>query len=141
MKKLFILPLLSLTLFSCAGDSDYENMAQDVCDCINKSSNDVSDRGMDIILESGGDQQKIMSGFQEYSTEDMAAAQADMQAFQKFGNDAGTCISNLESKYDDVYTTDNEEEVQNKMLEALKGLDGCDDSYKLLKMTLDMMRK
>ncbi|XOV66839.1 MAG: hypothetical protein ACFHU9_14530 [Fluviicola sp.] len=143
MKKLLILPVLAMALFACnmASDEDYKNMAQDVCDCINKSAGGVSDKGMDIILDSGGDQQKIMDGFQSYAMEDMAGATADMQAFEKFGSEAGTCIENLKDKYDDVYTSDNEEEVQDKMLEAMKGLKGCGDSYKLLDMSLKMMRK
>ncbi|MCR9172392.1 MAG: hypothetical protein NXI10_07880 [bacterium] len=141
MKKLLILPVLSLILFSCGNttEEDYKNMAQDSCDCVNKATAQLSPRMQDILNEFGGDQARMESMMAEYAMEDQAAAMEDAQKFQgAVINDFTTCLDGVQKKYSDKFTTDSDEEVQKKMLDILKDLDGCASSYGMVKMAIGM---
>ena len=140
MKKLFILPLLGLTLFSCAGDKDYENMAKDTCDCVNETTKDISERGMSIILGSDGDVSKMQQDLMQYASDDPTAASADATAMTEFGTEFPACMEKLEKKYDNVYSAGSKEDVQNEVLSKLKGLDGCSDAAKLMEIGLKMQK-
>lgn len=127
MKKLLILPVLAMALFACnmASDEDYDNMAKDMCDCVDKSLEGMSDRGKQIMTDSDGDDAKIQEGFMSYAMEDSEAASADMNVLAGMAASLQKCGEGLESKYDNVYTTDSEEEREKKLVEAVNRLDGC----------------
>jgi hypothetical protein len=137
MKKLLILPLLALSLFACnvADDADYAALAKDTCDCVNKSTEQLSPEMMQVIADSDGDQTKMQELMGVYASENPMQAMNDAQVMQgTMVQELTSCIDGLKSKYDDVYSTDSDEEVQDKILEELKSMDDCKSSYAFMKM-------
>lgn len=140
MKKLLLLPALSLALFACnvAGDEDYEALAKDACGCINESTGELSDEMIKVIVDADGDQAKLEELMGEYMAADPSAAMKDVQAMQgSMVQDMTTCMEGLEKKYDDVYSTDSEEEVQKKIMEKLEAMDDCKSSVAIMKLGLN----
>ncbi|GAB5416607.1 MAG: hypothetical protein Crog4KO_34310 [Crocinitomicaceae bacterium] len=137
MKKLFILPALALSLFACnvADDADYKALAKDACDCVNKSTDQLSPEMMQVIVDSEGDETKLQELMAAYASENPMQAMQDAQAMQgSMVTDITTCMEGLEKKYDDVYSTDSEAEIQKKILDELKAMDDCKSSYAFMKM-------
>ena len=92
--KLLYVSIALLLLASCgATEEDYENLASDMCGC----------------MELG-----IMN-----------------PKTQK-------CMEDLEKKYDNVYTTDDDATVEKKLLEKMREVDGCENSADLLEMGFKM---
>jgi hypothetical protein len=135
MKKLLILPVLAMALFACniASEEDYDNMAKDMCDCIEGSMEGMSDRGKQIIGDSEGDATKLQEGLLSYMMEDSQAAQADIAVMEVMDAKMEACNDKLEKKYDNVYSSESEDEVLKKLIEAVNKLDdGCKASKALL---------
>lgn len=140
MKKLLILPVLAMALFACnvASDEDYSNMAKDTCDCVNETTKDISDRGMSIIINSDGDVAKMQQDLMEYAMDDPTSAASDGSAMQTFGTEFPACMEKLEKKYENVYSAESEEEVQEKIMEKLRALKNCSNAAKLMEVGLKM---
>lgn len=137
MKKLLILPLLVVSLFACnvAGDADYAELAKDTCDCVNKSTEQISPEMLQVIVDSDGDQAKMQELMGEYASNNPTQAMQDAQLMQgAMVTDLTSCIEGLKSKYEDVYSTDSETEVQEKILKELKGMDDCKSAYAFMKI-------
>src|SRR3989344_6011342 len=102
MKKLFYILLapvvLSLGACNMADDSDYENMANDICDCVNKNTDGISDG--------------IETANQEIAMEDPAQAMKDAEEMMGLQANMTKCGEDLEKKYEKVYSSDTEAEVQ-----------------------------
>src|SRR3989338_4295504 len=123
MKKLFYILLapvvLSLGACNMADDSDYENMANDICDCVNSGKN-------------------VETAIQEIAMEDPAQAMKDAE--EMMGLEAGMtkCGEDLEKKYENVYSSDTEAEVQKKLVETLKKNKSCAFTYAMYKLGTQM---
>lgn len=141
MKKLLYLALpVALGLGACnmAGDDDYENMANDICDCMNKNTEAVSDDMKQAIIDavdSGKDAEQAM---QEIAMKDPAQAMKDGQAMMDAGPKVETCVTDLEKKYENVYSNESETEVEKRLLETLKKNKSCEWTYALYKMSTSM---
>lgn len=138
MKKI-ILPLVALTtlaLGSCnmANDDDYKNLATDMCDCVNKNTKGLSPEMQDIFKNYANDPNMMQTKMQEYTMNNMEAAMKDMEKMEKIGTDIEACAKDLEKKYDNLYTADNEKEVEKKMIEILKKEKGCELTYALFQI-------
>lgn len=128
MKKLLILPILAMSLFACnmASQEDYDNMAKDMCGCVEESLEGMSDRGKQIMEDSDGDDVKMQEDFMAYMIEDSEGAEADMMVLEKMQLSLTSCGEKLEKKYDDVYSNESEDEIMKKLVEAVNNLDdGC----------------
>jgi len=137
MKKLFILPALALSLFACnvADDADYEAVAKDTCDCVNKSTEALSPEMMQVIADSNGDETKLQDLMSKYASENPMQAMQDAQLLQgAFVQDLTECMEGVEKKYDDLYA--NEEEAEKNIMAALEKMDDCKTTYAILKMGL-----
>jgi len=136
MKKLLILPVLVMALFACnmASEEDYNNMAKDMCDCVEVSLEGMSDRGKQIMKDSDGDDTKMQQDFMTYMLEDSEGANSDMQVLTKMESSLSGCAEKLEKKYDNVYSTESEDEVMKKLIAAVNNLD---DGCKITKMLIN----
>lgn len=128
MKKIFILPLLSLALFSCnmADDKDYESMAKDLCRCFDESLDGISERGENILIESAGNDFNFQEEFDLYQKEDAQGAVNDMLILANLETSLNTCGEKLKKKYENVYSNESEEEVLKRIIDKLNDLDGCE---------------
>ncbi|MDF3027318.1 MAG: hypothetical protein K0S23_1625 [Fluviicola sp.] len=145
MKKLLLLLTVSsavlVTSCNMANDADYDAMATDMCDCVNKSSDGISDNMKDAIIKSEKDGTDMQAAMTEVMMKDLKTGMADAQAMIDLGKDMETCSKDLEKKYDKVYTSESEEEVIEKILTTLKAKKGCEFTYALMKMGAKEMKK
>lgn len=117
-----------MSLFACnmASQEDYDNMAKDMCGCVEESLEGMSDRGKQIMEDSDGDDVKMQEDFMAYMIEDSEGAEADMMVLGKMRLSLTSCGEKLEKKYDDVYSNESEDEIMKKLVEAVNNLDdGC----------------
>ena len=124
-----------------ASDADYDAMATDMCDCVNKSSGGISDNMKDAIIKSEKDGTDMQAAVTEVMMKDLKTGMADAQAMTDLGKDMEICSKDLEKKYDQVYTSESEDEVINKILTTLKAKQGCEFTYALMKMGAKEMQK
>jgi hypothetical protein len=141
MKNVFFLTLavLMTVLFACnmASSDDYDNLAVDMCACINKSSSNISPAMKTAIINSNGDQEKMMVGIQATMSDNPEQAMTDATALESMGKETEKCISSLEKKYDHIYTADKEDVVQQKLLKALEKSADCKFTYAILKLGIN----
>lgn len=145
MKKLLLLLTVSsavlVTSCNMASDADYDAMATDMCDCVNKSSDGISDNMKDAIVKSEKDGTDMQAAVTEVMMKDLKTGMADAQAMIDLGKDMETCSKDLEKKYNQVYTSESEDEVIEKILTTLKAKQGCEFTYALMKMGAKEMKK
>ena len=125
MKNLLFITTLLVGLSACnmADEGDYEGMATDMCKCFNDATAGLSDEGRKAIVDAGKNDTDMQQALMEYAQENPMQAMADGQVLSSLGEaDVMACISALEEKYDDVYTTDSESEVQDKLIEVMKDI-------------------
>lgn len=141
MKKLLYLALpVALGLGACnmAGDEDYDNMANDICDCMNKNTASVSDGMKTAIIDAVSSNKNPEQAMQEIAMKDPEQAMKDGQAMIDAGPKVETCITDLEKKYENVYSNETESEVEKRLLETLKKNKSCEWTYALYKMSVEM---
>lgn len=142
MKKLFyilIAPVvLSLGACNMADDSDYENMATDICDCVNKNTGGISEGMKTAIVDAVNSGKDVETAIQEVAMKDPAQAMKDAE--EMMGLEAGMtkCGEDLEKKYENVYSSDSEAEVQKKLVETLKKNKSCAFTYAMYKLGTQM---
>lgn len=145
MKKIILLLSISggvmLTACNMASDADYDAMAQDMCDCVNKSSKGISDEMKDAIVKSEKEGTNMEMAMQEVMMKDLEKGMADAQAMIDLGKEMEGCSKELEKKYDKVYTAESEDQVIEKILKTLKAKQGCEFTYALMKMGAKEMGK
>ncbi len=145
MKKLLLLLSISgavlVTSCNMASDADYDAMAQDMCDCVNKSSDGISDEMKNAIVKSEKDGTDMEAAMTEVMMKDLKAGMADAQAMADLGKEMQGCSKDLEKKYDQVYTSETEDQVIEKILSALKAKQGCEFTYAIMKMGAKEMKK
>ncbi|WP_343605645.1 hypothetical protein [Fluviicola sp.] len=145
MKKLILLLSISsavlVTSCNMANDADYDAMAQDMCDCVTKSSKGISDEMKNAIIKSEKDGTDMQAAMTEIMMKDLEKGMADAQAMIDLGKDMEACSKDLEKKYDKVYTTEDQDVVIEKILNALKAKKGCEFSYALMKVGAKEMKK
>ena len=141
MKKLLYLALpVALGLGACnmAGDDDYENMANDICDCMNKNTETVSDDMKKAIIDAVDSGKAPDEAMQEIAMKDPAQAMKDGQAMMDAGPKVEKCVTDLEKKYENVYSNETEAEVEKRLLETLKKNESCEWTYALYKLSKNM---
>lgn len=145
MKQLIYLAILpvALSLGACnvANDKDYENMATDICDCVNKSSEGMSEGMKDAFIngmKKGEDIEKMIT---DRAMEDPETAMKDAQIMMGLEKDMATCMKDLEKKYNNVYTSETEKEVQQKLIKTMEKGQGCAFTHAIMKLGMQELEK
>ncbi|MDA9298887.1 hypothetical protein N9P79_00810 [Crocinitomicaceae bacterium] len=136
MKNLLFISTLLIGLSACdmADDSDYEGMASDLCGCFNEATAGLSDEGRKVIEDAGENGIDTQTALMEFTQEDPIQGMKDAQILQGLGDgDFMSCVNDLESKYNDVYTTGTEAEIQEKLIDAMKDVKKCKLTYAFMK--------
>jgi hypothetical protein len=145
MKKIFLTLTIAsgLMLGACnmADDADYDAMATDMCDCVNKSSGGISAGTKDAIVTAVKENRNIETAMSEMMEKNPEQTMADANAMMELSTNMESCISGLEKKYDKVYSAESEDQVMNRILETLKDKNGCDFAYALMKLGKEEMKK
>ena len=140
MKKLIFLVAVSsavfLTSFIDKSNPDYDEMAQDLCDCVNKSSTRISDELKKIIIRSELEGSDLETTLTNYIINDLNpdSAMVQVEALVELGDKMGVCSEELEKKYQHIYTTETESEVLRKTLAILKAKQGCEFTYAIMQI-------
>lgn len=119
-------------------DIAYESMAVDMCGCFNDATSELTDEGRKVIEDAGqeGDMQEAMMAYAESSPEN---AMHDGMILQSLGQaEVMSCIADLEKKYDNVYTSESESQVQAKLILIMKDIEDCKLTYAFIKAGLSM---
>jgi hypothetical protein len=142
MKKLFYVLLapvvLSLGACNMADDADYENMANDICDCVNKNTDGISEGMKTAIVDAVNSGKDVETAIQEIAMKDPAQAMKDAEQMMNLDAGMTKCGEDLEKKYENVYSSDTEAEVQKKLVETLKKNKSCSFTYAMYKLGTQM---
>ena len=117
-----------------ANDDDYKNLANDLCDCVNKNSKDISPEMREKIIQSAEKGMEIEKVLKDAIQDDPDKGMKDYHAVMAFMEHVQTCVTGLEKKYKDIYTADSEEEMQKKLIDVFKAEKDCDLTYAIKRM-------
>jgi hypothetical protein len=138
MKKVFYFAA-GLVLFSAcnfAGEEDYKNVAKDLCDCAAKSSSAISpgmNKAIVDMSKTGGDIEAVMKTRAEA---DPMMAIKDAEGLMSYATTLQKCTKDLEGKYKNLQTLDQDKDVQDKMLKAFEEQKGCELTAAMMKLGL-----
>jgi hypothetical protein len=140
MNRIILLIAFVPFLFGCnmAREKDYENLAEDVCGCVNNVN--LSKEFVDLVVKSNGNEEEFKKLMSDYSEADPARMLNDFAEVSKITKDMETCMTSLEKKYDHLYTNDSKDEVQKKFLEAMSKNSGCKFTYAFFMMGLNSQK-
>ena len=141
MKTVLFVFSMTLVLSACnmANEEDYKNMATDMCGCVNDATANLSDEGKKIIIASGENGTNLSADLLEYGQKDPVQAMQDNIVMASLGEiESMDCVKNLEKKYADVYSTDSEKEMQEKLVKVMGDIKECQLTYSLMKTALSM---
>jgi len=127
--------IVSTISASCnvAGKDDYANVAEDICGCVNSKSEDISEGMKTAIIDAVETGQEMEASVDAYATENPDQAIKDGVAMMELGERIEGCIADLEIKYKDLYSNESDEEIERRLLEALKKNDKCKWTHALIK--------
>lgn len=144
MKKNFYLVLASVSVIfsasSCNMNQEKE-MAADVCGCTSQLEKQLSPEFVKLIVETTdapNPEQAMQEKIDAMEMEEMLAIVADMKVVNEIENDKGefsACMKELEKKYDNAYTLDEEESMKIVLAEMQK-LD-CKFGSAMVKLVLE----
>jgi len=128
----------ALVIASCnlAGGDEYANIATEMCECVNKSSNALSPEFKDAIIMADGDLNKFQTSALELQRKNPEKFQKELQEIMQ----SETCMNNIELKYQDLYTREKKEVVQDNLLNAMKENGDCKFTYSLIKIVLSAQK-
>lgn len=136
MKKLVFLFAVSsavlLTSFLDKSDPDYGTLAQDICDCVNKSSADIPDKLKKLVIQSENDGTDLEVALQDYLMQDSESATEDVEALIHLGEKMEPCLEQLEKKYSEIYSNEDEAEIIKNVINALKAKQDCEFTYAIM---------
>lgn len=128
MKKLFYLTAGIIMFNSCdfAGDSDYKNIAKDLCDCTNNSTSKISPETKKALSDASKNNKGLEDAMKKLTEENPEKAMNDGVAIMSLGTDLQNCMTKLESKYKDLKTMDEDKDIQDKMIKAFEQTSNCE---------------
>ncbi|MCR9172391.1 MAG: hypothetical protein NXI10_07875 [bacterium] len=141
MKKLLLLPLLGSLLLGCnfASDDDYDNMAEEMCDCWQSINDNVSRDFKTAMVEAADEGEDLQVTMQRFQATYPRVAQNDLNAIAEIESaDFNNCLTDIETKYNEVYSTDSEEQRQKKLLSFIKKKKNCEVLYAFAKYEMYM---
>ena len=145
MKKQLLLPIVLVSIFlgSCqtANESDYNNVAQDICQCSSGYTSTISENYKKTIIDAAKNNKGLDEVMKEMmQTEDSTVANlmiVDALQAAGLGIKLDSCINSLDSKYAYLKTKENEKEVQEKMMNALMQQKDCEFLAAFMKLALN----
>ena len=144
MKTFFLILLSSIVFTSCqdiADEQDYVNASNDMCDCVNKSTNMVSDEVKSAMIEgikSGKSMEEVMESIAKENSEQLLK---DASILMEAGPKIEKCMKSLEKKYENIYSKESETEILNKLIKALEKNKSCEWTYSLMKLGMQAEKK
>lgn len=145
MKKLLYVLLcpVVLTAASCnmADEADYESMATDICDCVNKNTTGISEGMKNTFIDAMKNDKDFQAAVTEYVMKNPEVGMKDAEAMTQLESGMESCMNDLEKKYDDVYSNESEEEVQKKLVAKLEANKDCAFTYAIVKLGMQEMAK
>lgn len=143
MKKLlYVLCPVVLALGACnmADDKDFDNMAADVCGCVNSNTGELSEGMKKTIIDADKSGQDLQEAVMAYAMKNPEQGMKDAEAMTNLEKGMEGCMKDLEKKYDNVYSADSEEEIQKKLVEKLAANKDCAFTYAIVKMGLEIQK-
>jgi hypothetical protein len=144
MKKLlYVLCPLALALGACnmADEKDFDNMAADVCGCVNNNTGALSDGMKQTIIDADKNGEDLQQAVMAYAMKNPEQGMKDAEAMTGLEKGMEGCMKDLEKKYNDVYSTDTEDEIQKKLIEKLAVNKDCAFTYAIVKMGLELEKQ
>lgn len=136
MKTLLFTTCVLLILSACnsADDSEYKELAADICKCTNKATEGLSDGGRRTIEHAGKNDIDAQEALTEYAQENAVIGMQDIHVLNKLkGKENKACMKVLKEKYVELYEADSEEEMRKKILASMKKAKGCHLAYAIFK--------
>jgi hypothetical protein len=124
-----------------ADEADYENMATDMCDCVNKNSTGISDGMKNTFVDAMKSGKDFQTAVTEYVIKNPEVGMKDAEEMTKLEGGMESCMNDLEKKYDNVYSNESEEEVQKKLIAKLEKNKDCEFTYAIVKLGMQEMAK
>ena len=144
MKTFFLVLLSSIVFTSCqdiADEQDYVNASNDMCDCVNKSTNMVSDECKSAMIEgvkSGKSMDEVMASIVKDNPEQLLK---DASILMEAGPKIEKCMKSLEKKYENIYSKESETEILERMIKTLEKNKSCEWTYSLIKIGMQAEKK
>lgn len=133
-----------ISIISCStADQKVPQMAADFCNCFSKMEKDLSESTKNIMAkasEAADPEKSIQNAVLAMNEEDQVAIAEEMEGFSEMedeNSEIGKCIKNVEKKYDNAYTF-NQDKFAQKVIKELESKQGCDFTASLLKLGLKM---
>jgi uncharacterized protein YifE (UPF0438 family) len=124
-----------------ADEADYENMATDICDCVNKNTTGISDGMKNTFVDAMKNGKDFQAAVTEYVMKNPEVGMKDAEAMTQLESGMESCMNDLEKKYDKVYSNETEEEVQKKLVAKLEENKDCSFTYAIVKLGMQEMAK
>lgn len=144
MKTFFLILLSSIVFTSCqdiADEQDYVNASNDMCDCVKKSTNMVSDECKSAMIEgvkSGKSMDEVMASIVKDNPEQLLK---DASILMEAGPKIEKCMKSLEKKYENIYSKESETEILERMIKTLEKNKSCEWTYSLIKIGMQAEKK
>ncbi|MFM7725983.1 MAG: hypothetical protein ACKO7B_04725, partial [Flavobacteriales bacterium] len=123
----------SLASCNVADKDDYARVAEDICGCVNSKSEDISQGMKTAVIDAVENNQEIEASIDAFAEENPDQALKDGLAMMELGERIEGCIADLETKYKDLYSNESDEEIERRLLEALRKNKECKWTHALIK--------
>ena len=150
MRKLFFtvaLPAILLSLVSCkSADKKADAIAADMCNCFKGMEANLSNDAKKIVsnaamaADPAKSLQEDVMALGEERGQQIAVEMQSLGDMENESSETGRCIKDVEKKYKNAYTM-NEEKTLQKIIKELEGNPGCSFTASLLKLGLKMKDK
>lgn len=137
MRTALIISTLLIGISACniATDKDYENLANDLCDCYNQVADDLSPGLVASIIDAEEKGEDMLLVMKDYMEEAPDLALKDLDAMEAGQIRIETeCMDKLEKKYEGLYSTETQTEMDNKLLKFIGSEDGCEFTNAMMKL-------
>jgi len=121
-----------------ASAKDYDNLAGDMCDCVNKNITGLSDGAKAIYIKYASNPDLLSIKLKEYYSENLDAGENDFDILDEAGDNIQSCVDALEEKYTNVYTDNSQQEIEALVVEILRMKSGCELISALFKIAKSM---
>lgn len=136
MKTLLYIIFIALTGTAYAqeeiSDAQFKALAKDMCGCVNKKSSKISKNMKEAIILAGSHPESMESIIQEQVMKDPEKGMKDVEAMMTLSEEIGKCSEPLEKKYKDLYSSEDPEIVQQKLLEIMGTEKECAFTHALM---------
>ncbi|MFT6246258.1 MAG: hypothetical protein ACJA0U_002512 [Salibacteraceae bacterium] len=139
MKNLLFITTLLIGLLGCnlADDADYTEIADEMCGCFNEATAGLSEEGRDVIIEAGKKDVDFQIALTEYAQNEPVKGMQDNLVLENIGKQGFIdCMTDIQKKYEEVYTTDSEDEISQKVIKVMQKNKSCDLTYAIMKNSL-----